>query len=273
MIKFLARNKLSVLHCIFAMALLLFYSKAHAQQQGDSVKVIALFAHPDDETWIAGTLAKLADRGVHVRPVYVTSGDRGSDRSGRRLTGRTLAAVREGEGHKAVAALGLNHEIYWRIADGQTRDKIQPITNQLEKLIIKEKATHILTFHPNGITGNRDHKTVSDIATEVVKKLPELSLIYFAATQQRAQLFEQLAKAQGVPYRIKYAVAESDITTKVDVSAYRSERELAFSAHKTQFPAPMIRAFEAFLSQSQYEELIMPYAHPLNAQLLRKLSD
>lgn len=53
--------------------------------------VLVVFAHPDDETWISGTLAKLASSGLKVIPLYVTSGDAGSDYSGANLSGLALA--------------------------------------------------------------------------------------------------------------------------------------------------------------------------------------
>jgi N-acetylglucosamine malate deacetylase 2 len=59
--------------------------------------VLVVLAHPDDETLISGTLAKLISRGCEVHVVYATSGDDGPDKTGHDLHGDTLAKLREQE--------------------------------------------------------------------------------------------------------------------------------------------------------------------------------
>ncbi len=72
------------------------------------VRVLGIFAHPDDETICAGgTLAKYASDGADVRVVSLTKGGAGQISDASAATRSTLTAVREQELAAAGAELGL----------------------------------------------------------------------------------------------------------------------------------------------------------------------
>src|SRR3954466_13016774 len=82
-------------------------------------RVLAVFAHPDDETLCAGgTLAKYASAGAEVRVVSLTKGEAGQIRDASAATRATLRAVREKEFHEAGNALGLTETRCFDYADG-----------------------------------------------------------------------------------------------------------------------------------------------------------
>src|SRR3954466_4568404 len=71
-------------------------------------RVLAVFAHPDDETLCAGgTLAKYADAGAEVFVVSFTRGGAGQIRDAAVATRASLLAVRERELDAAGKELGL----------------------------------------------------------------------------------------------------------------------------------------------------------------------
>jgi LmbE family N-acetylglucosaminyl deacetylase len=69
--------------------------------------LLAVFAHPDDETVCAGVLARGATEGWNVRVIFATSGDAGNDLSGGNLKGAALGKEREREGAQAFIPFGV----------------------------------------------------------------------------------------------------------------------------------------------------------------------
>ena len=89
----------------FLVALLLIPA-AHAQQiPADSVRIIAIFAHPDDgEYKMGGTAARLAAAGHKIKFVSLTNGDAGHHEQG----GGALARRRRAEAKEAAERLGID---------------------------------------------------------------------------------------------------------------------------------------------------------------------
>ncbi|MBW8183252.1 PIG-L deacetylase family protein [Shewanella nanhaiensis] len=216
-----------------------------------SFSVIALFAHPDDETWISGTLATLAARGVQVTPVYVTSGDAGSDHSGQGLTGVELASVREFEARQASAILGLKPPIFLRFPDGKVTEYEQEVKRKLTTLVEQIAPKIVLTFARGGITDNRDHKALNALVSEHFSTLAA----YFAVSQSQAEILALSASKFDLNYRIARPVADADISIKLDVVGYQAQRVRAMASHKTQFPPVMLQAYQDYAEASPWEAL------------------
>lgn len=216
--------------------------------------VLAVFAHPDDETWISGTLSKLADRGLTVTPVYVTSGDGGSDYSGADLTGQALAKIRETEAIKATNALSLANPIFLRYPDGKIDHYRSEISDQLTNIINKLQPIAIITFGKDGVTGHIDHISVGEIA----QGISPTKIVYFAVSQSRAELFTQYASKHGIPFNVPEPLVDADITHRIDVSLTSENRINAQAAYETQFPTVMIQAFAEFVNGVPTEELVIP---------------
>lgn len=95
-----------------------------------SLRILGLFAHPDDEVFVAGgTLAKYAAQGAGIMVISATRGQAGQIRDSTIATRRTLGAVREQELHVSSACLGVQHSICWDYGDGtlQNLDREQLI--------------------------------------------------------------------------------------------------------------------------------------------------
>ena len=97
-------------------------------------RILLVFAHPDDETMMGGTLLKLKELGVEVRAVYATAGEGGKRvvlMKGKPIEERApstgwLAQVRKGELARALTHFGVKvHELLGqpdaptRFADGK----------------------------------------------------------------------------------------------------------------------------------------------------------
>ncbi len=98
----------SAFRTLFAvlLGLLLPVAPLHAQQiPEDSVRVLAIFAHPDDgEYKMGGTAARLAKAGHKVKFVSLTNGDAGHHDQG----GGALAQRRRAEAKEAGERLGID---------------------------------------------------------------------------------------------------------------------------------------------------------------------
>lgn len=229
------------------------YSMESVEGGTDPLSVIAIFAHPDDETWISGTLAKLSDHGVKVFPVYATSGDAGSDHSGRNLSGKTLAAVREREAIEAGRVLGLMPPIFLRLPDGKLKLYQEKLRSKLSGIIRRPEPVVLMTFVDGGITGNNDHRAISTLTTE---SFP-LNLVYFAISNTRANQLANTASEFGIDYLVEEPVENGAISLRVDVSGYADKRAKAMAEYSTQFPIEMISAFGKYVETVSIEELII----------------
>lgn len=219
----------------------------------DTPSVVVFLAHPDDETWVSGTLAKLADRGVRVFPVYATSGDAGSDHSGQELTGADLARVREQEAIAASSILGLETPIFLRFPDGKLANFHQQLIETFESIVTQKNPIAVMSFIRGGITDNRDHKTVNKLVAGEFNE----NAIYFALSDTRADILSRSVERFGLGYRVADPVDDSEISIRVDVSSYARRRISAMSIYTSQFSPTMISAFSDFVERSTVEELVI----------------
>jgi LmbE family N-acetylglucosaminyl deacetylase len=72
------------------------------------VRLLAIFAHPDDEVGTAGTLAKHAHRGDAVKLVWLTRGELASQFG--TMAPEEVAAIREGHGREVAQIVGGEYE-------------------------------------------------------------------------------------------------------------------------------------------------------------------
>jgi LmbE family N-acetylglucosaminyl deacetylase len=136
------------------------------------MKLMAVLAHPDDESFgVGGTLAKYAAEGVDVSVVTATRGDRGRFRGHRpgddgHPGAAALAQIREAELRAAGAVLGLRDVRVLGFHD-QELDGAEP--REAVGLIVRElrsiRPDVVVTFGPDGAYGHPDHIAISQLAT------------------------------------------------------------------------------------------------------------
>jgi LmbE family N-acetylglucosaminyl deacetylase len=139
---------------------------ASQPHDGDLGTLLAVFAHPDDEAYLAGGLmAAASDAGRRVVCVTATKGERGfPDDDARSLAER--AAVREAEMRACLAELGVEEHYWLGHPDGGCDDVDDAVAvEQLCALLDHVQPDTILTFGPDGQTYHPDHMAVSRWAT------------------------------------------------------------------------------------------------------------
>lgn len=140
--------------------------------------LLAIFAHPDDDVTIGPLLAHYAKSGADVYWIVLTSGQNGVTEHAKIPAGAQLGAVREEEARQAANAYGVKELFLLQEQDGslssmQHHDKI---VARITEIAAKTKAQVWLTFGPDGITGHPDHRSVSNLATEVFQMWPKAGI-------------------------------------------------------------------------------------------------
>jgi LmbE family N-acetylglucosaminyl deacetylase len=141
----------------------------------DSLRLMAVLAHPDDESLgFGGILAKYADEGVETFVVTATRGERGRYRGFSRDDPRhpgpqALATIREAEVRAAAAALGVCELSVLDYGDQQIdradpREAIATIAGHVRRV----RPDVVVTFGPDGAYGHPDHIAISQFATAAV---------------------------------------------------------------------------------------------------------
>jgi LmbE family N-acetylglucosaminyl deacetylase len=124
--------------------------------------VLTVWAHPDDETYLAGgVLARLSDAGQRVVCVTATRGE-AADPAATAGERAALAALRTEELEAALAMLGVTEHHWLGYPDGRCAelDPIGPVS-RLACLLSDVRPDTVLTFGPDGFTGHPDHQAVS----------------------------------------------------------------------------------------------------------------
>ena len=137
----------------------------------DPLRLMALAAHPDDESLgMGGTLAKYAAEGIETYLVTATRGERGwfgdpKDDPGLEALGR----LREAELRAAANTLGIREVEFLDYVDGDL-DQADP-AEAVAKIVshLRRVRPHVvITFAPEGAYGHPDHIAICQFTTAVV---------------------------------------------------------------------------------------------------------
>jgi len=144
---------------------------------------VAVWAHPDDETYLSGGLsAALRDLGQRVVWVTATRGEAGvpdASPAGR----RELGQLRTRELEDAMAVLGVAEHHWLDYEDGGC-DAVDPALAEarLAQILTDIGPDTVLTFGPDGVTGHRDHRAVGSWVDRAVAGLSSSPLLLHAVT-------------------------------------------------------------------------------------------
>lgn len=135
--------------------------------------ILFVGAHPDDETFLAGSLlAAAAQNGQRVVCATATKGEQGvQDES--RWPSASLPKIREQELEQALEILGISEHHWLGYPDGgcSQKDKTEAV-QKIKAIIAGVKPDSILTFGPDGLTGHPDHITVGEWAQAAAGDIP-----------------------------------------------------------------------------------------------------
>lgn len=213
--------------------------------------ILAVVAHPDDESLIAGgTLALAARAGVRTAVVSLTCGELGPISDPQLSDREHLGEVRAGELEAAAKALGVERAICLKLPDGELPwAEVEFASSVLAQRLRGERPDVLLTFGEDGLYGHPDHAAAAQIARRAVERLtggatdvyeatwpPEVMLYLVAAVRERGlpdDLWGVEAEAFG---------CERPVSLSIDVRSVLPQKLAAIRAHRTQIGADHLLA-------------------------------
>lgn len=262
-------------------------------------KILALFAHPDDEILGPGsTLAHYANQGVQIELVCATRGEAGEIADPSLATPATLPQVREAELHCSARALGIQRvHLLGYLDSGMagTPPNAHPdafinapqaeVVPHLVEVIRRFRPQVLLTFEPYGGYGHPDHMAISehtraafDAAADAGYR-PDLGAawqaqrLYYPLVPDflLAEMMERM-RANGLDVSFFENLGldpaqrwpDDEIHCIVDVAAFASAKWEAFRCHATQFGAdnPLRQLSQAEMA-TIFEKEYFAQARPL----------
>jgi LmbE family N-acetylglucosaminyl deacetylase len=143
--------------------------------------LLGVWAHPDDEAFLsAGLMARAVDAGERVVVATATRGELGTSDPVEWPPDR-LAALREQELSRSLGVLGVREHRWLGHRDGTLADVPGSLgIAQVAALIEEVRPDTLVTFGPDGMTGHRDHQTVSTWVTEAWRATGGSTRLWFA---------------------------------------------------------------------------------------------
>jgi len=160
--------------------------------------ILSVWAHPDDETYLAGGLMALArDQGQRVVCVSLTAGERGTPDPGAWPPSR-LDAVRRWEAAAAMAVLGVTEHRIVGLPDGGLDRCDGEGVAVVGALIDEVRPDTVLTFGPDGATFHPDHVAVHRWVTAAWESRGRPArLLYATATTEHLARYGAAYEAWG----------------------------------------------------------------------------
>ena len=234
-------HRLIVSTVVSGLALL---SAASAAAQGTSRTLVAVFAHPDDETSAAPVLARYAREGVQVYLIIATDGAAGGSYTSI-PRGPELARARAEEAACAATALGVKPPILLGFPDAQLGNyaedptRVYRLTQRIQEELQRLGPDVLITWGPDGGTGHPDHRLVSSIVTQLVRA---------GATGAPEHLFYSTIPVEGIramnpgrgepPFLVPQAKYFSTRVPFTPADADAAVRSMA--CHRTQYSAEVV---------------------------------
>ncbi len=229
-----------------AWALILLCGSAVAQS---SPKVLlAVFAHPDDETLVGPVLARYAREGAKVYLAIATKGEKGTNDRANIPAGDALAKVRREEAVCACKQLGIEPPIFFELNDGELGaianplgHNIQVVADNVGNLIEKLHPAAVVTWGAEGGYGHPDHRLVSDAVTQAMQgSHGDAKLFYVGFSPEAVKALNEVWPASMAWHATDASYLTVRVTfSKADQQVYRR----ALECHKSQFSPDEAKKF------------------------------
>jgi N-acetyl-1-D-myo-inositol-2-amino-2-deoxy-alpha-D-glucopyranoside deacetylase len=253
-------------------------------------RLLAVHAHPDDETiTTGGLLARSADTGVRTAVVSCTDGRYGpvNPELGLKLDPSSLAQVRRDELQAAAAVLGLAEVVWLGHHDsGMTgastnfaRDafwaaSLDTLVAQMVTVIRRFQPHAVVTYDPIGCTGHPDHVQAHRVTLLAVAAAGEAHAVpgtgeawtvsqvfypVFPLSDMQRFITDDVAAGRPHPFEgrpateINYVRADAMATHRVSIDAVYGRKRDALYSHRTQVGPHYPQLYRAALARRDYE--------------------
>lgn len=154
-------------------------------------RLLGIWAHPDDETYLSGGLMAAASRnGQPTMCITATSGEHGTI-DPIEWPPKRLARRRRRELRRALAILGVDHRVQLGHPDGGLAhvdpDRgIDELIGHIERF----RPDTVVTFGPDGFTGHCDHQVVGEWATTASQRAGTSLVLHTARNSSWIEQFD-----------------------------------------------------------------------------------
>jgi LmbE family N-acetylglucosaminyl deacetylase len=222
-------------------------SAASAERSLQGRRVLAIFAHPDDESLACGgTLARLADAGAEVVLLCASHGESGSISDPALVPDGDLGRVRVQELREAAGVLGLAEVVVFDHPDGDLRwEDVPELHAEIVMLVERLRPDAVITFDEDGLYWHLDHVGVHERTTTAVRSLGNDAPPLYYVTMPKGVMHELVAAAiakLGAPATSSVWGIEPNAfgdqaaapTFVVDVGDWVARKLAALRCHRTQ---------------------------------------
>ena len=225
------------------------------------MNLLAVFAHPDDESFICGgALAKAAAEGHGVHLVCATRGEEGEIvhpgiDPDLHPKGEARGRLRLGELERACAALGIrpplwlgHHDSGFPVEVGRRNPRalmnqeVTAIERQLLPVIGDLKPEVMITFDPHGLYPHVDHVTIRRAAEAAFWSAGSVAQPAPRRLYYPVYPLESVRRTRGDPGATMsdvdadlFGVSADSVAAAVDISGQRERKLAAICAHASQF--------------------------------------
>ena len=218
--------------------------------EGQARRLAVVVAHPDDETFGAGSLLlHAARRGARTAVVCATRGEAGEAAPGSGIgPDDDLGAIREQELYDAGRRLGVEHIELLGFRDSGLTGDVVPGTlaaadpDQVRDAVrerLEDLRPHVVVVL-DASDGHRDHARIREATLAAIDEMSwPVERVYqlcFVKRLMRRWLDELAARNPDSDYHdlAVPGVEDDEITTVVDTAALLADREHAMAAHASQ---------------------------------------
>mgnify|MGYP001094564155 CR=1 FL=1 len=215
------------------------------------INVMAVFAHPDDESfYTGGTLIKLGkDPRVRLHVLCLTNGNMDEAKDNLGITREMLGRMRVKELESAAMVLGASTAACMGYDDqGLAGADGAELSARVEDAVRKAGADVIITHDPYGLSGHEDHIVCSRVATAAFSETDAQRLYYVTMSPARYRF--------NLLFALSDSPAEKSVpTVRVNIRAEKTMKRLALYAHVTQ------HHFSFWNALAMREDLLFDYEH------------
>ena len=210
-------------------------------------KLVAVFAHPDDERIVGPLLARYAREGQAVYLVIATDGRKGVRDHAGIPAGDSLARVRAEEARCAARELGIHPPMLLGFEDAglASFERLEGLRRDVDSVLRDLQPDAVISFGPEGGTGHPDHRLVGDVVTEIVQRggggtspalyYPSLPAERMAGAPPAQPTVTPMAQRY-LPIAVPFAPGDLE-------AAHR-----AFACHRTQYTPAEMDAINRYLA-------------------------
>jgi LmbE family N-acetylglucosaminyl deacetylase len=214
----------------------------------DHVRLVGVFAHPDDDVYTMGGTLVLHARDLAPTFVFCTSGEAGPIWVDGIATRETLGRVREAEQGAAMTALGIEAEsVFLRRPDFSLPEvPFGQLVGEVENVLRRVRPEVVVTFGPDGLTTHEDHIRAGEAADAAFHRARQdvtdgtfQRLFHVAIPRSVVDRFHDEVQGlrkdlpAGSPLNLA-GPADEEIAVAVDTRSVAATKLRGIEAHRTQ---------------------------------------